>query len=140
MLVIFAVVLVVAAFCVMNTLITITVQKTREIGIMKAVGRGRVAGWCGVFLAQGVVVGAFGTLGRAGAGVGACWRCSTRSRIGWNGSSTSRWFSRKVYGLGAIPYLTKPQDDAWAICLGAFVLCSLGGAESQRISRRGSTR
>ena len=38
MFVILFVVLIVAAFCVMNTLITVTVQKTREIGIMKAVG------------------------------------------------------------------------------------------------------
>ena len=45
----------------MNTLITVTVQKTREIGIMKALGA-RTVQIIGVFMAQGVVVGIFGTL------------------------------------------------------------------------------
>ncbi len=52
----------------MNTLITVTVQKTREIGIMKAVGAGpRQIIW--VFLFQGIVVGVFGTLTGLGLGM-----------------------------------------------------------------------
>ncbi|HEY5812670.1 MAG TPA: ABC transporter permease, partial [Terrimicrobiaceae bacterium] len=54
-------IILVAAFGIMNTLITVTVQKTREIGIMKALGA-RTAQIIGVFLAQGIVVGTFGTL------------------------------------------------------------------------------
>ena len=54
-------IVIVAAFGIMNTLITVTVQKTREIGIMKAIGAniGQIV-W--VFLAQGMIVGLFGTL------------------------------------------------------------------------------
>ena len=54
-------IILVAAFGIMNTLITVTVQKTREIGIMKALGA-RTMQIIGVFLAQGIVVGVFGTL------------------------------------------------------------------------------
>ncbi len=67
--VILLVVFVVAFFCVMNTLITVTVQKTREIGIMRAVGatEGQVVR---VFLYQGMVVGVLGTIGGLGIGAG----------------------------------------------------------------------
>ena len=54
-------IILVAAFGIMNTLITVTVQKTREIGIMKALGA-RTLQIIGVFMAQGIVVGIFGTL------------------------------------------------------------------------------
>ena len=69
MFVILFVVLVVAAFCVMNTLITVTVQKTREIGIMKAIGAD-VWQIVRVFMAQGVVVGVFGMVSGLGLGLG----------------------------------------------------------------------
>ena len=122
MLVIFAVVLVVAAFCVMNTLITITVQKTREIGIMKAVGAD-VWQVVRVFLAQGVVVGAFGTVGGLGLALGVLALLNPfKDWMEWQ--FHVEVFSRKVYGLGAIPYYTRPEQAAM-ICLGAFVLCSL---------------
>ncbi len=122
MLVIFAVVLVVAAFCVMNTLITITVQKTREIGIMKAVGAD-VWQVVRVFLAQGVVVGAFGTVGGLGLALGVLALLNPfKDWMEWQ--FHVEVFSRKVYGLGAIPYWTRPEQAA-LICLGAFVLCSL---------------
>src|SRR4029079_11936344 len=54
-------IILVAAFGIMNTLITVTVQKTREIGIMKALGA-QTAQIISVFLSQGIVVGFFGTL------------------------------------------------------------------------------
>lgn len=53
-------IILVAAFGIMNTLITVTVQKTREIGVMKALGA-QTHQIIGVFLAQGMVVGVFGT-------------------------------------------------------------------------------
>ncbi len=54
-------IVVVAAFGIMNTLITVTVQKRREIGILKALGaRTKQVIW--VFLAQGMVVGFFGNI------------------------------------------------------------------------------
>jgi lipoprotein-releasing system permease protein len=51
----------VAAFSVMNTTITVTTQKRREIGVLAAIGstRGQIVG---VFLLQAVIVGVLGTL------------------------------------------------------------------------------
>jgi lipoprotein-releasing system permease protein len=54
-------VMVVAAFCIMNTMITVTTQKKSEIGLMKAVG-GPKSQIVGAFLGQGIVVGLFGTV------------------------------------------------------------------------------
>ena len=50
-------VIIVAGFCIMNTMITVTVQKRREIGVMKAIGA-RVDQIIWVFLGQGLIVGA----------------------------------------------------------------------------------
>ena len=49
-------IVVVAAFGIMSTLITVTVQKRREIGIMKAIGA-NIWQIVWVFLGQGMVVG-----------------------------------------------------------------------------------
>ena len=52
-------IIIVAAFGIMSTLITVTVQKTREIGVMKALGAasGKILR---IFLLQGFIVGVFG--------------------------------------------------------------------------------
>ena len=54
-------VMLVAAFGLCSTLITITVQKSREIGLMKALGASDLQ-VCGVFLLHGTVVGIVGTI------------------------------------------------------------------------------
>ena len=122
MFVILSVVLVVAGFCVMNTLITVTVQKTREIGIMKAVGAD-VWQIVRVFASQGMVVGALGMVGGLGLGLGIL------AAINPFKGMMERFFhidvfARQVYGFGAIPYQTRPVDVA-SICVSMFVICSL---------------
>ena len=54
-------VVVVAAFGLCSTLITITVQKSREIGLMKALGANDLQ-VCSVFLLHSFVVGVVGSL------------------------------------------------------------------------------
>src|SRR5690349_22585971 len=61
-------IVIVAAFGIMSTLITVTVQKRREIGIMKALGA-NIAQIIWVFLGQGTIVGLFGTLTGLGLGM-----------------------------------------------------------------------
>ena len=51
----------VAAFCIMNTMITVTTQKRGEIGLMKAVGA-TTTQIMGAFLGQGLIVGVIGTI------------------------------------------------------------------------------
>jgi lipoprotein-releasing system permease protein len=122
MFIILFVVLIVAAFCVMNTLITVTVQKTREIGIMKAVGAD-VWQIVRVFLAQGVVVGAFGMMSGLALALALLEMLNPFKR--WmEGTFHIELFPRTVYQFSEVPWQAKPLDVT-IICLGAFLMCSL---------------
>jgi lipoprotein-releasing system permease protein len=112
----------VAAFGIMNTLITVTVQKTREIGIMKALGA-RTSQIVWVFLAQGMCVGAMGTLGGLALGMSALhYRNPFRD---WLSERLHiEVFPPGIYEFEGIPAEVVPHDVA-VICIGAFLLCSL---------------
>lgn len=115
-------IIIVAAFGIMNTLITFTVQKTREIGIMKALGAD-TARIIWVFLAQGMVVGAFGTLG--GLGLGMLLVQYRNEFSAWLGGRLGiEVFPQEVYQFAEIPAEVVPQD-VMVICVSAFVICSL---------------
>ncbi|MDX2080014.1 MAG: FtsX-like permease family protein [Terrimicrobiaceae bacterium] len=115
-------IILVAAFGIMNTLITVTVQKTREIGVMKALGA-QTHQIIGVFLMQGMVVGVFGTIAGFLLGV-----TTVQYR-----NEVSQWlatvlgievFPRSVYQFAEIPAEIVPSDVA-IICVSAFLVCSL---------------
>jgi lipoprotein-releasing system permease protein len=112
----------VAAFGIMNTLITVTVQKKREIGIMKALGA-RTGQIVWVFLWQGMFVGAVGTIGGLVAGMTALhYRNPFRD---WLSAKLGiEVFPPGIYEFEGIPAEIVPHDVA-VICIGAFVLCSL---------------
>jgi lipoprotein-releasing system permease protein len=115
-------IVIVAAFSIMNTLITVTVLKTREIGVMKALGATRIQiVW--VFLLQGMVVGVFGNLTGVGLGLSILhWRNEFKdwlaTRLGFE------IFPPGIYQFREIPAELIPSDLA-VICLSAFVICSL---------------
>jgi len=115
-------IVIVAAFSIMNTLITVTVLKTREIGVMKALGATRLQiVW--VFLLQGMVVGVFGNLTGVGLGLSILhWRNEFKdwlaTRLGFE------IFPPGIYQFREIPAELIPSDLA-IICLSAFVICSL---------------
>jgi lipoprotein-releasing system permease protein len=112
----------VAAFGIMNTLITVTVQKTREIGIMKALGARTMQIVC-VFLAQGMCVGVLGTLGGLISGMTVLhYRNPFRDWLSETLHITV--FPATIYEFEGIPAEVVPKDVA-IICIGAFVLCSL---------------
>ncbi|MFZ1218825.1 MAG: ABC transporter permease [Chthoniobacterales bacterium] len=115
-------IIIVAAFGIMNTLITVTVQKTRDIGIMKAIGANiRQIVW--VFLGQGVVVGLFGTL--AGLGLGMTLIRYRNEFSHWLANTFGiEVFPKQVYQFSQIPAQVVPMDVA-KICIGAFVICCL---------------
>ncbi len=113
-------IVVVAAFGIMNTLITVTVQKRREIGIMKALG---ASVWqiVWVFLGQGVVVGLFGTA--AGLGLGMTLIRYRNEFSGWLANTLGiEVFPRQVYQFSEIPAQVVPADVA-IVCVGAFIIC-----------------
>jgi len=112
----------VAAFGIMNTLITVTVQKTREIGVMKALGA-RTHQIIGVFLAQGMVVGVFGTITGLALGIGMVQYRNEVSQWLATGFGVEI-FPRSVYQFSEIPAQIVPSDVA-IICVSAFLICSL---------------
>jgi len=115
-------IIIVAAFGIMNTLITVTVQKTREIGIMKALGAstGQIVL---VFLSQGMIVGLFGNL--AGVGLGMTVVHYRNEFKDWLAARLGvEVFPADVYQFSKIPAQVVPHDVA-IICISAFVICSL---------------
>ena len=114
-------IVIVAAFGIMSTLITVTVQKTREIGVMKALGAtpGQIV-W--VFLAQGMIVGFFGNVTGLAAGLALIhWRNEFKD---WLASTLHiEIFPPGIYQFSAIPAEVVPGDVA-IICVSAFVICA----------------
>ena len=115
-------IILVAAFGIMNTLITVTVQKTREIGVMKALGA-RTHQIVGVFLAQGMVVGVFGTAIGLGLGIAATQYRNEVSRF-LSRALGVEVFPASVYQFAEIPAEIVASDVA-IICASAFVICSV---------------
>ncbi len=111
----------VAAFGIMNTLITVTVQKTREIGIIKALGA-PTRQIMGVFLAQGMVVGFFGAITGLASGILVIqFRNDLLRFLGTMGINV---FPPSIYEFQEIP-AEVVTSDVVIICVSAFVVCSL---------------
>jgi len=115
-------IILVAAFGIMNTLITMSVQKTREIGVLKALGA-RTWQVISVFLIQGMVIGIIGVVSGLALGM---------TLIRWR-NEVSQWlaavlhveiFPKSVYEFSQIPAEVVPADVA-LICISAFVICSV---------------
>jgi lipoprotein-releasing system permease protein len=115
-------IVIVAAFGIMNTLITVTVQKTREIGIMKALGA-TTSQIIWVFMMQGMVVGFFGNLTGLLLGIG-CVRYRNEFRAWLSGVFHLKIFPADIYDFAAIPAQIVPRDVA-IICISGFLICSL---------------
>ena len=113
---------VVAAFSVMNTTITVTTQKRREIGVLTALGS-RQGQIIGIFVSQAAFVGTLGTLiGVILSGLVLRFRDDIRMGIAvLSGGSTS---ADSDMFLATIP----AQIDPWFVavtCLGSVFLCLL---------------
>jgi lipoprotein-releasing system permease protein len=114
-------IVVVAAFGIMSTLITVTVQKRREIGIVKALGA-NISQIIWIFLGQGTIVGLFGTL--TGLGLGMTLIRYRNEFTRWLASTLHiEIFPREVYQFSELPAQVVPQD-VWIICISAFLICS----------------
>lgn len=114
----------VAAFSVMNTTITVTTQKRREIGVLAALGcrRGQILG---IFLNQAGVVGLLGTgLGLGGSLLVLWLRDDLRALLA--AATGGQVHAVEGVFLSTIPALLRPGDVALT-CLTSLGLCLLAG-------------
>ena len=111
----------VSAFSMMAVMFTVTIQKRREIGVMKALGAapGQIVR---VFLYQGMILGVFGALLGWGLGrVVILFRGEIQAVMRGLGFDP---FSASFTGFGVLPAHNDPVEQA-VIAFAAFVLCSL---------------
>ena len=117
-------IMLVAAFGIMGTLIAFVVQKTREIGILKAIGASRLQVMM-LFIGQGILVGVLGVI--IGFGLGYAAVSYRNEFLGFLRSRLNfELFPQEIYGFGELPALIIPSDAA-IICGGALVMCLFAG-------------
>jgi lipoprotein-releasing system permease protein len=114
----------VAALCILSAQITFVVQKTREIGMLKALGATNLQ-ISGVFLSQSAIIGALGVISGYGLGMLALtYRNEFLHFMNrWTGFEL---FPAKIYGFGELPAVIDAHDIA-IICGCSFVICIFGG-------------
>jgi len=126
-------IVVVAAFGITCTLITFIVMKTREIGVMKALGAssGQVTG---IFLAQSLMVSVLGVV--AGLGLGLLSITYRNEFLGFLRRTTgAELFPAKIYGFTELPAMAVPRDIV-IICGGSLAICLLAAAFPARYASR----
>jgi lipoprotein-releasing system permease protein len=115
---------VVAAFGITNTLITVAVQKTREIGLLKALGFGS-GSIMRVFFWQGWIEGVIGTI--AGIGVGLLILRYRNDLMGFlNSRFRLELFPKELYHLSEIPAVISWSDIS-VIAVSVMIICTLAG-------------
>jgi lipoprotein-releasing system permease protein len=115
-------IVVVASFGITCTLITFVVTKTREIGLMKAVGASNFQVML-VFVLQSVVISIIGVASGLALGLLALYFRNDfldfMNRLtGW------QLFPSSIYGFSKLPAIIAPTDLI-IICGGSFVICLL---------------
>ncbi len=117
-------IVIVAALCILSAQITFVVQKTREIGMLKALGATHLQ-ISGVFLSQSAIIGVLGVLAGYGLGILAL---TYRNEFLHFMNRLTGWelFPAKIYGFSELPAIIDARDIA-VICGSSFVICILGG-------------
>ncbi len=117
-------IMIVAALCILSALITFVVQKTREIGMLKALGATDLQ-VSGLFLSQSGFVGAVGVA--AGFGLGRLLLAYRNEFLDvMNHLTGFELFPASIYGFNRLPALIVPRDIL-IICGSALLICLLGG-------------
>jgi lipoprotein-releasing system permease protein len=117
-------IMIVAALCILSALITFVVQKTREIGMLKALGATDLQ-VAGLFLSQGAMVGALGDL--AGYGLGMLALSYRNEFLHFLDRMFGfQLFPPSIYGFTDLPALIIGKDIL-LICGSAWLVCILGG-------------
>jgi len=117
-------IVIVAALCILSAQITFVVQKTREIGMLKALGATHLQ-ISGVFLSQSAIIGVLGVLAGYGLGILAL---TYRNEFLHFMNRLTGWelFPASIYGFAELPAIIDARDIA-VICGSSFIICLLGG-------------
>jgi len=110
----------VAALCILSAQITFVVQKTREIGMLKAIGATNLQ-ISGIFLGQSAIIGVFGELAGLAIGILALTYRNEFLRF-MNGLT-----GFEIIGFNELPAIISPHDVT-VICVSSLFICILGGA------------
>ncbi len=117
-------IVIVAGLCILSALITFVVQKTREIGMLKAIGATDLQ-VAGLFLSQSGFVALVGDA--AGLGLGMLALHYRNEFLHFMDRLTGfQLFPPEIYGFTELPALISPRDIG-LICGSAFLICVLGG-------------
>jgi len=117
-------VMIVAALCILSALITFVVQKTREIGMLKALGATdfQVGG---LFLSQSAFIGTIGVF--AGLAIGLiALRYRNEFLFFMRRTTGMELFPADIYQFNKLPAEIVPTDIL-LICGSALIICILGG-------------
>jgi lipoprotein-releasing system permease protein len=117
-------IMIVAALCILSALITFVVQKTREIGMLKALGATDLQ-VAGLFLSQSGFVGTVGVVCGFGLGMLALSYRNEFLHL-MNRLTGFELFPASIYGFNELPALIVPRDIV-LICGSALLICVLGG-------------
>jgi lipoprotein-releasing system permease protein len=126
-------IVIVAAFGITCTTITFIVMKTREIGVMKALGASsRQVMW--VFMGQSLVVSFFGIV--TGLGLGLLAIHNRNPFLDFMRRATGmQLFPADIYGFTQLPAKLIPSDIA-IICGGSLLICLAAAAFPARYASR----
>jgi lipoprotein-releasing system permease protein len=113
-------IVIVASFGITCTLITFVILKTREIGIMKAVGASNFQVMC-IFLIQSVIVSVLGVASGLVLGLFALHIRNNFLHF-MNHLTGFSLLPPSIYGFGELPAQINPMDIA-IICGGSMVIC-----------------
>lgn len=105
---------VVALFCVMNTLLVLTVQKTPEIGLLKSLGFGKLQ-IMGVFLTHGLIQCTLGVL----LGLLVSWAilANLQNIVELLAKMGMEVFPASIYQLSRIPCRIVPSDVVYVVVI-----------------------
>ena len=120
---------IVAVFCIANTLIVVTVQKTNEIGLLKALGFSsrRIMG---VFVWHGWIQGLMGTM--LGIALGILVVRNLNPIVKWLTHFNINLFPKGIYGISDLPTQIERRD----VCMVAVVVMTLSTLASVLASWR----
>jgi lipoprotein-releasing system permease protein len=125
MFIILTLIVIVACFNIASSLIMTVLEKTRDIGILKAIGSTNL-NIMAIFALQGGLIGVFGTILGAASGLGICWCLKTYRFIS---------LPKEIYYIDRLPVKMDPYDISLIVSLSILISLMAAIYPSYRASK-----